>query len=90
MVFVTVGANRELTLKFLALKKLVFPPLKVLPKNVFTFLIFNLSKFSVRTLQYFFFPKILNSFGCENCDQLVYLDTLPSSLSLIKVAPWLL
>ena len=37
-----------------------------------------------------FFQKFPNSFGWENWDQLGYFDTLPSSLSLIKVAPWLL
>ena len=35
----------------------------------------------------FFFQ---DSFGGEICDKSGYFDTLPSSLSLIKVASWLL
>ena len=35
----------------------------------------------------FFFQKFPNFFGGENLHQPGYFDTLPSSLSLIKIAP---
>ena len=41
-------------------------------------------------VSWFFFQKYPNSFKGENWDQLGYFDTLPSTLSLIKVAAWLL
>ena len=37
-----------------------------------------------------FFQNFPNSFGGENWDKLGYFDTLSNSLSLKKVAPWLL
>ena len=44
----------------------------------------------IRFFQLNFFQKFPNSFGGENWDKSGYFDTLPSSLSLIKDAPWLL
>ena len=35
-----------------------------------------------------FFQKFPNFFGGENWHQLGYFDTLPRTVSLIKVAPW--
>ena len=37
-----------------------------------------------------FFQKFPNSIGGENFDKSGYFDTLPSTLSLTKVAAWLL